>query len=167
MSRERILKTEGGSASEFTDKVLVINRVAKKTKGGDKKGFAALVAVGNRNGRVGLGYGKAADLRSAIAKATSRANRKVFTVPIKDFTLPRRIEIKEGAAHLLLMPAPHGAGLIVGGVVRHILKLAGVSDASGKILGSNNPMANAQLTILALKELKDAPTPSELVFNRK
>lgn len=154
---------EGGSTGEFTDKVLVVNRVSKKVKGGDKRGFSALVAVGNKNGKVGLGYGKSADLRSAIAKAISQAKRKVFTVPIKDFTLPRRIEIEEGAAHLLLMPAPHGAGLIVGGVVRHILKLAGYSDASGKILGSNNPMANAQLTILALKELNRKNETSRIV----
>lgn len=139
--------------SEFTDKVLEVNRVAKKIKGGDKIGFAALVAVGNRKGKVGLGYGKARDLRSAIAKANSKAKKNVFPIVMRGSTLPRRIAIKQGAARLLLMPAPRGAGLIAGGVVRNILDLAGVVDVSAKILGTNNPMANAQATITALKIL--------------
>lgn len=138
---------------DFTDKVLVINRVAKKIKGGDKIGFAALVAIGNGKSKVGLGYGKAGDLRSAITKATTKAKKNIFSVAMKDSTLPRRIVIRQGAAHLLLMPAPRGAGLISGGVVRSILKLAGVLDASTKILGTNNPMANAQATIKALEVL--------------
>jgi small subunit ribosomal protein S5 len=142
-------------SEEFADKVLVINRVAKKIKGGDKIGFAALVAVGNRNGRVGLGYGKAQDLRSAITKANSKAKRKVFTVTLKDSTLPRRILIKDGAVEILLMPAPRGAGLIAGGVVRSILELAGVKDVSTKIIGTRNPMINAQATIKALEKLNE------------
>uniref|UniRef100_A0A831YZM4 Small ribosomal subunit protein uS5 n=1 Tax=candidate division WWE3 bacterium TaxID=2053526 RepID=A0A831YZM4_UNCKA len=150
---EGFLAKESVGGEEFTDKVLGINRVAKKIKGGDKVSFAALVVVGNKKGKVGLGYGKAGDLRSAIAKATSQAKKKVFTVPIKDATLPRRIAVQEGAAHLLLMPAPYGAGLIAGGVVRSILELAGFADASVKILGTDNPMANAQVAISALKKL--------------
>lgn len=138
---------------DFTDKVLMINRVAKKIKGGDKISFAALVAVGNGKGKVGLGYGKAGNLRTAITKATSQAKKKIFPITMKDSTLPRRITIKQGAAQLLLMPAPRGAGLIAGGVVRSILKLAGVSDVSSKILGTNNAMANAKATIRALEIL--------------
>ena len=138
---------------DFTDKVLVVNRVAKKIKGGDKISFAALVAIGNGKGKIGLGYGKAGDLRSAINKATTKAKKTIFSVAMRGSTLPRRITIKQGAAQLLLMPAPRGAGLISGGVVRDILKLAGVLDASTKILGTNNAMANAQATILALEVL--------------
>jgi len=138
---------------DFTDKVLVVNRVAKKIKGGDKISFAALVAVGNKQGKVGLGYGKAGDLRAAIAKATSQAKKKVFLVAMRGSTIPRRISIKHGAARLLMMPAPRGAGLIAGGVVRNILGLAGVADVSAKILGTNNPMANAQAAIKALEIL--------------
>jgi len=146
-------QSEMSQPGEFVDKVLVVNRVAKKIKGGDKIGFAALVAVGNKNGKVGLGYGKAGDLRSAIAKANSKAKKNVFQIVMKESTLPRRITIKQGAARLLLMPAPRGAGLIAGGVVRNILNLAGVVDVSAKILGTDNPMANAQATIEALKIL--------------
>jgi small subunit ribosomal protein S5 len=138
---------------DFKDKVLVINRVAKKIKGGDKIGFAALVAVGNRKGKIGLGYGRAADLRSAIDKARSRAKKNVFSVPLEGSTLPRRIQVKEGAGVVLLKPATQGAGLIAGGVVRSILDLVGVTDASAKILRTRNPMTNAKATIKALKML--------------
>lgn len=140
-------------SDEMADKVLVINRVAKKIKGGDKIGFAALVAVGNRNGKVGLGYGKALDLRSAISKATSQAKRKTFAVALNGSTIPRRVVIKDGAVEILMMPAPRGAGLISGGVVRSILELAGVKDVSTKIIGTGNPMINAQATVKALERL--------------
>jgi small subunit ribosomal protein S5 len=139
---------------ELKEKVLNINRIAKKIKGGQRIGFSALVAVGDRQGRVGLGYGRAADLRSAIEKAATQAKKKVFKVPLKGgTTLPRRIQVKLGAAQVLLMPAPRGAGLIVGGIVRNILELAGVKDASTKILGTDNPITNAKATIFALKSL--------------
>ncbi len=151
MEKEKIQNQTG--PEEITDKVLVINRISKKIKGGDKVGFAALVAVGNRRGRLGLGYGRARDLRSAISKATLQAKKRMFPVVLKDSTLPRRILLKDGAVEILLMPAPRGAGLIVGGGVRGILKLAGVTDASAKILGTNNPMINAQALVKALKKL--------------
>ena len=138
---------------EISDKVLNINRIAKKIKGGQRIGFSALIAVGDRKGRVGLGYGKAADLRSAIEKANGKAKKNMFDVPLKDTTLPRRIQFKLGAAKVLLMPAPRGSGLIVGGIVRSILDLAGVKDASAKILGSDNPTTNAKATIAALQAL--------------
>ncbi|GMR19114.1 MAG: 30S ribosomal protein S5 [Patescibacteria group bacterium] len=157
MQRGRKRRFAGSSPArqEFADKVLVINRVAKKIKGGDKIGFTALVAVGNRKGKIGLGYGRARDLRSAIEKAKTKAKKNIFSVPLKGPTLPRRIQVKEGAGVVLLMPAPSGAGLIAGGVVRNILKLAGAIDASAKILGTDNPMTNAKATIKALKMLED------------
>lgn len=141
-------------SSGLTDKVLVVNRIAKKVKGGDKIRFAALVGVGDRKGKVGLGYGKARDLRSAIAKATAQAKKNVFDVPLKDSTIPRRILVKEGAAEILLMPAPRGAGLISGSTVRDILELGGIADVSTKVLGTDNPITNAQAVVKALKELK-------------
>jgi small subunit ribosomal protein S5 len=137
------------------DKVLVINRVAKKVKGGDKIGFTALVGVGDKKGRIGLGYGKAVDLRSAIDKANAKAKKNMFSVSIDGTTLPRRIRVKRGAGKLLLMPAPRGTGLIAGGVVRNILELAGYTDVSAKILGTNNPTTNAKTTIEALKILRE------------
>lgn len=148
-SRFRRPLDRGGLAN----KVLVINRVAKKVKGGAKISFTALVAVGDRQGKIGLGYGKAPNLRSAIDKATAQAKKKVFTVPLEGSTLPRRILVKEGAARVMFKPAPQGAGLIAGGVVRSILGLLGVSDVSAKILGTSNPTTNAKATIKALKEL--------------
>ena len=138
---------------ELSDKVLVVNRISKKVKGGDKIRFAALVAVGNRQGKVGLGYGKAADLRSAIGKATSQAKKKIFTVAMRGTTIPRRVVVNDGAAKILLAPAPKGAGLISGGEVRDVLELAGIADISTKILGTDNPIINAQATVAALKEL--------------
>lgn len=141
---------------ELSNKVLVVNRVAKKTKGGEKIRFAVLVAVGNRGGRVGLGYGKAADLRAAIEKATSAAKRKIFTVSMKGSTIPHRVVVHEGAAEILLAPAPRGAGLISGGAVRDVLELAGVADVSTKILGTDNPVINAQAVITALKNLSQS-----------
>lgn len=138
---------------KLADKVLVINRVAKKTKGGDKIGFTALVGVGNKKGKVGLGYGKAKDLKSAIDKAIVKAKKNMFSVPLEGTTLPRRIRVKQGAGKVLLMPAPKGAGLIAGGVVRNILELAGFTDVSAKILGTSNPTTNAKAAIKALKML--------------
>jgi len=140
-------------SEELSDKVLDINRVAKKIKGGEKIGFTALVAVGNSKGKVGLGYGKAPDLRSAIDKARKSAKQNRFEISLKDTTIPRRIETKFSAARVLMMPAPRGAGLIAGGVMRDILGLAGVRDVSAKILGTNNPATNAKATIKALKDL--------------
>ena len=151
MAENRFNLNQGG----LIDKVLVINRVSKKVKGGGKIGFTALVGVGDRKGKVGIGYGKATNLRSAIDKANAKAKKNIFSVTLKDSTLPRRILVKQGAGKVLLMPAPKGAGLIAGGVVRNILKLAGISDASAKILGTNNPLTNAKATIKALKMLGD------------
>ena len=138
---------------QIQEQVLFVNRVSKKTKGGDRPKFSALVVVGDKNGRVGLGYGKAPELRSAIAKATEQAKKRMFQVPIQNDTIPRRIEIKEGAAEIILMPAPRGAGLIAGSVVKPILELAGIKNASCKIVGTDNPVNNAKATIKALEVL--------------
>ncbi|MEX1061789.1 MAG: 30S ribosomal protein S5 [Patescibacteria group bacterium] len=132
------------------DKVLSVNRVAKKISGGEKISFASLVAVGDRKGKVGLGYGKAADLRSAIGKAQKAAKKSTFQVPLKGSTIARRLTVHLGAAEILLKPAPRGAGLIAGGVVRDILDLVGVRDVSAKILGTKNPITNAKATMKAL-----------------
>ena len=137
------------------DKVLSVNRIAKKIKGGDKIGFASLVAVGDKKGKVGLGYGKAADLRSAIEKAQKAAKKSTFQVPLKGPTIARRLTVRLGAAEILFKPAPRGAGLIAGGVGRDILDLVGVRDVSAKILGTKNALNNAKATMKALKMLAE------------
>jgi|SRR3990172_12629489 len=148
MAEYRSRQTDLGG---MEDKVLSVNRIAKKIKGGEKIGFASLVVVGDKKGKVGLGYGKAADLRSAIEKAQKAAKKAAFLVPLKGPTIARRLTVRLGAAEILFKPAPRGAGLIAGGVVRDILNLVGVRDVSAKILGTNNSLNNAKATIKALK----------------
>ena len=147
--------TEGVLEQKLQKKVLMINRVAKKVKGGDKIGFAALVAVGDGKGRLGIGYGRAKDLRKAIEKGGRQAKTKMFTVPIVRTTIPHRVEVKEGAARIMIRPAPRGSGLRAGGVIRDILELAGYKDVSAKILGTRNKMTNAKATVKALRRLEN------------
>lgn len=146
---------EGIIEQKIQEKVLLINRVAKKVKGGERRGFAALVAVGDGKGKVGVGYGRAGDLRTAIEKGKKRARARMFAVPIRGATIPHRVEVKEGAAQIIIKPAPRGSGLIAGGVIRDFLELAGYKDASAKILGTRNKMTNAKATVKALRRLAD------------
>jgi small subunit ribosomal protein S5 len=139
---------------EFSEKIIQINRVSKKTKGGNRLGFSALVVVGDKKGRVGIGLGRARDVPSAIRKAIEKAKRNLYTVPLKGTTIPHEVKIKRGAAKILLKPAPPGAGLIAGGTVRAVVELAGVKDISVKVLGTNNKLSNVYATMEALKRLK-------------
>lgn len=146
--------TKGVIGQELQEKVLMINRVAKKIKGGERRSFAALVGVGDGKGEVGIGYGRARDLRTAIKKGKRRARAKMFTVPISGTTVPHRVDVKEGAARIIIKPAPRGSGLIAGGVIRDLLGLAGYKDVSAKILGTRNKMTNAKAVIKALRGLR-------------
>src|SRR5687768_8055762 len=107
--------------SEFDEQVVNINRVTKKTKGGNKMGFAALAVVGDKKGRVGIGLGKAPDVSSAIRKAVLLAKKKLITIPIVKGTIPFRIDVKVGAAKIMLKPAPPGSGIIAGGAIRSVV----------------------------------------------
>ena len=138
---------------EFEEKVVQINRVSKKTKGGNKIRFSALVVIGDRNGRVGVGPGKSEDIARAIAKAVSYAKKRLISVPIKEGTIQHEIRLKQGAAEILLMPAPPGSGIIAGGAVRNVVELAGIKNISSKILGSSNKASNIYATFEALKML--------------
>lgn len=138
---------------EFEETVVQINRISKKTKGGNTIRFSALVVVGDRKGKVGVGLAKAPDVRSAIMKAISGAKRKLIKVPLKGTTIPYSIEEKFSAARVLLKPAPAGSGIIAGGAMRVVLEAAGVRDASGKILGTNNKISNVYATLKALKSI--------------
>ncbi|OGH19143.1 MAG: 30S ribosomal protein S5 [Candidatus Levybacteria bacterium RIFCSPHIGHO2_01_FULL_40_15b] len=141
---------------KLEEKVVQINRVSKKTKGGNKMRFTALVIVGNRNGRVGVGLGKSSDVSSAIIKAASFARSRMIDVPIIDGTIPHSIRIKKGAAQVLLKPAPAGAGIIAGGAVRAVVEAAGIKNISSKILGSDNKANNVYAVFEALKVLRKA-----------
>lgn len=138
----------------FEEKVLLIRRVSKKTTGGNYVSFSALVVVGDRKGKVGIGLGRGLEVPPAIQKAISYAKKHLVTVPIYKTTLPHDIMLKFKSSVILLKPAPEGTGLKVGSVARVILDLAGVSDASGKIIGSRNQIANSYAIIEALGKFK-------------
>jgi len=139
--------------SEFEEKIVQINRVSKKTKGGNKIGFSVLVVVGDKKGRVGVGLGKGPDVASSIRKGVSIAKKHLITVPIINGSIPTRIDIKVGAAKILLKPAPPGSGVIAGGAVRSVVEAAGIHNISSKVLGTKNQASNVYATIEALKRL--------------
>lgn len=140
---------------EFFEKVVQVNRVSKKTKGGDKRSLSVLAVVGDKKGRVGVGLGKAADVQSAVRKATTYARRHLISVPLKDHrTIPHEVRVKRGAARVMLKPAPAGTGIIAGGAVRVVVEAAGISDVVSKILGTNNRASNVYAALEALSKLK-------------
>lgn len=141
--------------SEFFEKVVQVNRVSKKTKGGDKRSLSVLVVVGDRNGKVGVGLGKAAEVQSAVRKATLYAKKHFITVPIKNGrTIPHQIYTKLGAAKLLMKPAPEGTGVIAGGPARVVVEAAGIKDIVTKSLGTKNKASNVYVALEALSRLK-------------
>lgn len=140
---------------EFDEKVVQISRVSKKTKGGNKIGFSVLVVVGDKNGKVGVGLGKGPDVLSSIKKAVRRAKKHMIEVPLTHGSIPFPLEIKLGAARLLLKPAPEGTGVIAGGSVRAVVEVAGVRNIVSKIMGTNNKASNVYATFSALKRIKE------------
>jgi small subunit ribosomal protein S5 len=142
-----------GEKSEFEEKMLQVNRVSKKIKGGNKVGYSVLMVVGDRKGQVGVALAKAPEVQTAVKKAVSRAKKDLITVPQKGSTIPGVVLVKFGGASVLLKPAPKGSGIIAGGSPRTILELGGISNASVKMLGNNNKINNAYATIKALKKL--------------
>ncbi len=141
------------SQEPSNETVVQINRISKKTKGGNQMRFSALVVVGDRNGHVGAGLAKARDVRGAIQKAIGVANRSMVEVPLRGTTVPFEINYKYNAAKILLKPAPAGSGIIAGGPMRVVLEAAGIRDAVGKILGTNNKISNVYATLGALENL--------------
>lgn len=139
---------------EFEEKVVQVNRVSKKTKGGNKIGFSVLVVVGDKKSRVGVGLGKAQNVSSAIAKGIDYAKKHLITVPLKETTIPHDVRVKRGAAEVLLKPAPLGSGVIAGGAVRAVVEAAGIKDISSKVLGTNNQASNVYAAFEALKKLQ-------------
>ncbi len=141
-------------AGEFEEKVLQIRRVSRKTKGGNRISFTALVIVGDRKGKVGVGLGKGLDVQSAVGKGSRLARREMINVPLRGDTIPHMILQKYGAAKVLLKPAPQGSGVIAGGSVRAVVEAAGIRNIVGKILGNNNKMTNVMATLSALHEIE-------------
>ncbi len=155
MSKVSVSKVKAGGDIELKDKVVAINRVVKTTKGGRTFSFSALVVVGNENGVVGHGLGKAKEVQEAIAKGIEDAKKNLVKVPVMHGTIPHEQLAKDGAAKVLIKPAAHGAGVIAGGSMRSVLESAGITDVLAKSLGSANPHNVVKATIKALSLLRE------------
>ena len=151
-------KVKVNSDVELKDKLVAINRVTKVTKGGRTFTFAAIVVVGDGNGTIGWGLGKAGEVQQAIAKGTEAAKKNLVKVPVLKGTIPHEIEVHYGGAQVFLRPAAQGTGLVAGGAMRPVLESAGINDVLAKSKGSSNPHNLVKATIKALTELRDAYT---------
>jgi len=146
------------------DKVVYINRVAKVVKGGKRFNFTALVVVGDEQGWVGIGKGKAAEVPEAISKAVQHAKKKLVRVAIKNGTIPHEVRGHFGAEHVMLKPASAGTGIVAGGAVRAVIELSGIHNIVAKTLGRGNPFNVVQATLDGLNQLRD---PEEVLRIRK
>lgn len=152
--KRRVDNMQDQAKSEFVEQVVQLNRTSKKTSGGNTMSFSAMVVVGDKKGRVGVGLGKAPEVSEAIRKGSTKARKRMIVVPMYKSTIPHPIEVKLGAARVLLKPAPEGTGVIAGGAVRAVVEAAGIHNILSKVLGTNNKISNVYATMAALQQLK-------------
>jgi small subunit ribosomal protein S5 len=151
-----------GDRSDVTERVVSLNRVAKVEQGGRRFSFSALIVVGDLNGRVGAGLGKAREVPEAIRKGVEIAKRNMISVPTVGTTIPHEVRYKWGPAKILMKPAAPGTGVISGGAMRAVIELAGIRDILTKSLGTNNPINTVRATMKALQSLRTAQEIAEL-----
>ena len=170
--RERKRVNAETRQENWVDRLVSVNRVSKVVKGGRRFSFNTVVVVGNEDGLVGMGHGKANEVSSAISKGADDAKKNVFRVPIRDGTIPYKIVGKQDAGKVVLKPAAPGTGVIAGGGVRAVLECAGYRNVLTKSIGTSNPHNQVKATIKALADLEDAvevarrrDIPLEKVFN--
>lgn len=154
-------KVKNVNTDELKDRLVAINRVTKVTKGGRTFTFAAIVVVGDGNGIIGLGLGKAGEVQAAIAKGVEAAKKNLIKVSLYKSTIPHEVSARFGGSEVLLLPASEGTGLKAGGAMRPVLESVGVKDVLAKSKGSSNPHNLVKATLAALSELRDAKQVAE------
>ena len=147
---------------EFEEKLVAVNRVTKTVKGGRNMRFSALIVIGDKKGRVGIGMGKAVEIPEAIRKASEAAKKNLVTISTKDTSIPHETVGRFGTAKVVLLPAPEGTGVIAGGPARAVLELCGVKDIRTKSYGTNNPINTVKATLEGLKALHTAEQVAKL-----
>jgi small subunit ribosomal protein S5 len=162
MAKENYRDFEEQQDNQFEERVVSINRVTKVVKGGRRFRFAALVVIGNKQGQVGFGTGKAQEVPDAIKKAIEDAKTNIITVPMVGQTIPHTMTGTYGAGRVFMKPASEGTGIIAGGAVRAVFELAGINDILSKAIGSRTPINMVRATFAGLKELRTAESVAQL-----